>query len=179
MSPRATRLGVGEWLLGVCSVLLLADLFGASWFAYEPRFHATAAMLGQRASANGWQSFDAIGPLALIVCLAGLAIAWLTASRRSPALPAVITTLLAPVSLALALLVAVRVLLDHPVVHLAQAGGANVIQARASAYFGLGLSVAIFIGSYVALRRDGVAAEDGQAVIELVGVEDSPTQSHA
>jgi hypothetical protein len=160
-------------------VLLLADLFGANWFAYGPRYHTIAAMLGQRASANGWQSFDVIGPLVLVACAAGLAVAYLTASRRSPALPAVITTLLTPVSLALALLVAIRVLLDRPAVHLVQAGGANVIDVRAGAYIGLVLSIAIFIGSYLALRRDRVSDDDAQPVLETLRVEDSRRQSHA
>lgn len=179
MSLRATRLGVGEWLLGSSSALLLADLFGVSWFAYRAQYRTIAAMLGQRASASGWQTFDVIGPLALVVCLAGLAIAWLTASRRSPALPAVLTTLLAPISLALAVFGAIRALLDRPEVHLIQAGGANVIEARAGAYVGLALSITIFIGNYLVLRRDGVSDEDAQPVLETLGVEESRTQSRA
>jgi hypothetical protein len=179
MSIRTSRLGVGEWLLGVGSVLLLVVLFGVSWFEYRPQFHATATMLGQRVSADGWQTFTVIGPLALVVCVAGIGVWVLAATRRSPALPVVLTTLLAPVSFVLALLVAIRVLLDRPSVHLAQARGANVIEARPGAYIGLAASVAIFAGAYLALRREGVAAEDSSSLIETVRVEQSRTSSHA
>ncbi len=170
MNLRINRLGAGEWILGSASILLLIDLFGLSWFAYRPQFHATAVMLGQAPSANGWQSFEVIGPLTLLVCLTGAAVWLLTATRRSPALPAVITTLLLPVSLVLAVLVAVRVLLDGPAVHLAQADGRNVITAQPGAYIGLLLSFVLFIGAFMGMRREGVAPEDAPRVIETVRV---------
>jgi hypothetical protein len=179
MSLRTTRLTLAEWVLGLGSVLLLADLFGASWFAYVARFRAFATMLGQSPGANGWQAFTVLGPLTLIVCLAGIAIMWLTAARRSPALPVVITTLLLPVSFVQAALVAIRVLLDGPSVHLAQAGGTNVIEARPGAYIGLALSVLVFAGVYLSLRRDGVAADDSPSAIERLNAQDSPSESRA
>lgn len=179
MSLRTTRLTHAEWLLGAGSLLLLIDLFAASWFAYGSRYHAFAAMLGQSVSANGWDTFTLLGPLTLIVCLSGLAILWLSATRHSPALPVVITTLLLPVSFVQAVLVAIRVLVDRPSVHLVQAGGANVIGARPGAYIGLALSVLVFAGVYLSLRRDAVAPEDSPARIERLSVEDSSTQSPA
>lgn len=179
MHFRTTRLTLGEWLLGAGSLLLLLDLFGLSWFAYLPRFHGLAVMLGQTPSANGWNTFTILGPLTLVVCVAGIAAAVLTATRRSPAVPVVIVTLLLPVSFVQAVLVAIRVLLDRPAVHLVQAGGANVIEPRPGAYLGLALSVAVFVGVYLSLRRDAVAAEDSPAQIELVGVEDPRSHSPA
>jgi Co/Zn/Cd efflux system component len=179
MSLRTSRLTLAEWVLGIGSLLLLADLFGASWFAYSSRFRALATMLGQRSSANGWQTFTVLGPMTLVVCLAGIAILWLTAARRSPALPVVITTLLLPVSFVQVVLIAIRVLLDGPSVHLVQAGGANVIEARPGAYIGLALSLLVFAGVYLSLRRDGVAAADSPSAIERLSAQDSPTESHA
>ena len=170
MTVKLERLGLGERLLGVSCVLLLVDLFAVDWFAYRPPFHATAAMLGQQVSANGWQSFEVIGPLVLFVCLVGIAICLLTATRRSPAVPVVLTTLMAPVSLVLVVLVAIRVLLDQPSVHLAQAGGANVIEARPGAYLGLALSLIVFSGVYLSLRREGTASDDSPANIETLRV---------
>lgn len=171
MSLKTTRLSPAEWLLGIGSVLLLVDLFGLSWFAYRPRFHALAAMVGQSSSANGWNTFTVLGPLTLVVCVAGIAILWLSAARPSPALPVVIATLLLPVSFIQAVLVAIRVLLDAPSVHLVQAGGANVIEARPGAYIGLALSVLVFVGVYLSLRRDGVASEDSTPVIETLRID--------
>lgn len=179
MRLRTTRLTPPEWLLGVGSLLLVIDLFGIGWFGYGARFRALAVMLGQSTSANGWNSFTVLGPLTLVVCLAGLAAAYLTAVRRSPALPVVITTLLLPVSFVQVVWVAIRVLLDGPSVHLVQAGGANVIETLSGAYLGLALSIVVFAGVYLSLRRDGVAAEDSPARIETLGVEDSRRQSPA
>jgi hypothetical protein len=179
MGLRTTRLTLGEWLLGVGSVLLLVDLFGVSWFAYGSRFHALAVMLGQSTSANGWNTFNLVGPLTLVVCLAGVAAALLTAVRLSPAVPVVIVTLLLPVSFVQMIWVAFRVLLDGPSVHLVQAGGANVIEARPGAYLGLALSIVVFAGVLLSLRRDGVAVEDSPVRIETLGVEDSRRQSPA
>jgi hypothetical protein len=179
MGLRTTRLTSAEWLLGAGSVLLLVDLFGVSWFSYGPRFHALAAMLGLSSSANGWNTFTVVGPLTLIVCLAGIAASVLTAVRPSPAIPVVIVTLLLPVSFVQAVWVAVRVLLDGPSVQLVQTGGANLIEARPGAYLGLALSIVVFAGVYLSLRRDGVAAEDSPARIETLDVEDSRRQSPA
>jgi hypothetical protein len=165
-------LTLAEWILGIGSVALLVDLFALAWFAYKPRYHVTALMLGQRVSANGWQTFEVVGPLTLLVCVAGIAICWLVATRRSPALPVVVTTLLVPVSLALTVLLAIRVILDQPSVLLLQAGGANVLEARPGAYAGLVLSAAVAAGVYLSLRREGVAPEDSPAVIQTLSVDE-------
>ena len=179
MSPRTTRLTSAEWLLSVASVLVLADLFGASWFAYGSRYRAFATMLGQRASASGWDTFTVLGPLTLVVCLAGVAVAWFSTTRRSPALPVVIATLLLPVSCAQVVLVAIRVFLDAPSVHLVQAGGANVITAQPGAYLGIGLSLMVLAGVYLSLRRAGVPAEDAPARLETLRIAASPRESRA
>jgi hypothetical protein len=178
MSLRTTRLTLAEWLTGAGSVLLLVDLFRVSWFAYSPRFHASATMLGQASSANGWNTFTVLGPLTLVVCLAGIAIMWLTAARASPALPVVIATLLLPASFLQAIFVAIRVLLDTPSVHLIP-GGANVIEAQPGAYVGLALSVLVFAGVYRSLRRDAVADEDSPTVAERLRAQDSRAESPA
>jgi hypothetical protein len=168
MALRTTRLTLAEWLLGAGSVLLLVDLFGVSWFSYGSRFRALAVMLGQSSSANGWNTFSVVGPLTLVVCLAGIAVASLAAVRRSPAVPVVIATLLLPVSFVQMVWVAFRVLVDGPSVQLVQPGGANVIEARPGAYVGLALSIVVFAGVYLSLRRDYVAAEDSPVRIETV-----------
>ena len=179
MSLRTTRVTHAEWLLGIGAALLVIDLFGVSWFAYDSRLHAFAAMLGQGVSADGWNTFDLLGPLTLIVCLAGIAIFSLTAVRPSPALPVVIATLLLPVSFTQTVLVAIRVLVDPPSVHLAQIGGADAIQARPGAYIGVALSLLIFGGVYLSLRRDSVPDEDAPPAIEQVSLQDSPSESPA
>lgn len=174
-SIRLTRLGAGEWILGGGSVLLLGDLFGLSWFRARAGLHATALIVGRRVSVDGWQGLGAIGPLALIVCLAGIAVCWLTATRRSPAVPVAITTLLTPVALILAALTAVRVFLAQPTVRLLRAGSAGVlVQLRPGAYLGVALSLAVFAGALLSLRRDDVAPEDAPTEVELVSLTTRP-----
>jgi len=177
VSFRAARMGLAEWCIAVGAVALLLDLFAVSWFAYKPAYQVTAVMLGQQVSANGWQTFEVIGPLALVVGAAGVAIGWLQATRRSPALPIVGTTLLAPFSLALVIALLIRVLFDQPSVHLAQAGGANVVEARPGAYIGLFLSAVILAGTCASLRRDGIPPGDAPAEIEMLRVGEPP-RSH-
>lgn len=170
MSFRAARLGVAEWAIAIGALALLVDLFAVSWFAYDSRFHVTALMLGQQVSANGWQSFTVIGPLALVVGVTGMTVGWLVATRRSPAVPVVVTTLLLPLSLALVIALVIRVLISPPSVNLTQAGGGNVISAQPGAYVGLVLSVVVLAGTYASLRREGVPAADAPAQIETLAL---------
>jgi hypothetical protein len=179
MSLRTGRLKRGEWLLGAGSTLLLIDFFAVSWFSYQPRVHAIIAALGQRVSANGWNTFTVLDPLTLVVCLVGIAILLLSAIRPSPALPVVLTTLLLPVSFIQAVLMLIRVLLDPPAVHLLQVGSSNAVQVRPGGYLGVALSVVIFAGVYLSLRRDAVAEEDSPAMIETISVQNSPGQVRA
>jgi hypothetical protein len=167
VSFRATRLGIGDWLVGLGGVLLLIDLLAVPWFVYRPEYQPLAIVLSRRVSMNGWQAFTVVGPLTLLVSLVGITIYWLAGTRRSPALPVVLTTLLTPVSLALVVLLAVRVLLDQPVVVLRRGAG-NALEPRAGAYFALVLSIVILAGLYVSLRREGVAEEDAPREAETI-----------
>lgn len=168
MSFNIWRTTVGDRLAAIASVLLVIDLFARPWFAYRSQFRTVATMLGQRVSANGWQSFEAVGPLTLVVCAVAIAIFCLGVTRRSPALPVVLTTLLLPVSLALVILLAIRTLLDTPSVHLLQAGGANALHTESGAYVALGLSVAILVGLYASVKHEGTSETDPPTPVETV-----------
>ncbi len=170
MTFKPTRLAMADWVIGISAIALMIDLFAVPWFAYRPEYQAIAIVLARRVNANGWQAFTFVGPFTLLVAVAGIAVFWLQGTRRSPALPVVVTTLLAPVSLALVVLLAVRVLLDQPSVPLA--GGGSAIEARPGAYFAVILSSAIFVGVYLSLRREGVAAEDAPTEMEVLAVGD-------
>ena len=172
VSFSATRLGAADWLTGVGAAALLIDLFAVPWFAYKPEYQGIAIVLARHVSLNGWQAFTLIGPLTLLVSVAGAAVFWLQGTRRSPALPATATTLLVPVALLLLVVLAVRVLFDQPNVPL-RAGG-NALEARPGVYLALGLSIVICAGLYLSLRRDGIAAEDGPTEIETLDLQPSP-----
>lgn len=176
MSCNVWRVGLGDRLIGVASTLLLIDLFARTWFEYKLRFHVAVAIGAQRVGSTGWQAFGVLGPLTVIVCLTGISIFWLTLTRRSPALPVVVTTLLAPVAIVSVVLLAIRVLVDRPGVHLVQ-GGAYAVQVQTGAYVGLGLSALIALGTYMSLRREGVEPADSPSVTETLAVEPSSNKS--
>ena len=170
MNLRLSRLRAGEWLTAAASVLMLADMFAPAWFEAHTGPGSSATALARHVSLNGWQTSLPAGVLALIVCCGGITIWLTTAARRSPALPVVLNTLLLPLSLALVVLVAIRVLILHPGVPAALAGSAASVSIRAGAWAGLALSAALYAGLYVALRREGVAPSDTPAVIETVTI---------
>lgn len=94
------RLRRGEWLALAAALLVLVSLF-TTWYA-------TPA--GDR---SGWEALSVVDALLVVAALAGLALAVLTATRRSPSLPvaaAVITTAIA----ALAVLVVAYRLVQPP-----------------------------------------------------------------
>jgi hypothetical protein len=144
VSFKAGRLGPGDWLLFGCSVGLLVDLFVVRWFADR----------------TGWQALSVLGPLTAVVCAVGVVIWWLQATRRSPALPTILVTLLLPVALIAFLLLLYRVLIDTP----------GDTSARAGGYVGLLLSLGLAAGVYVSLRREGVADADSAPVAEAISV---------
>ena len=130
-------------------------------------------MLGQRVSANGWQTFEVVGPLTLVVCVAGIAVYWLAATRPSPALPVVVATLLVPVSLALVVVVAIRVLIDRPVCTCCRRAAPTCWRRGPVPTPASVLSLVVAAGAFLSLRREGVAPEDSPAVFETLRVEDS------
>ena len=170
MNLRLSRLRAGEWLTATASLLMLADVFAPPWFDAHASQGTSATAIARHVSLNGWQTSLPAGVLALIVCSGGIAIWLTTATRRSPALPVVMNTLLLPFSVALLVLVAIRVLLLHPGFAGVAAGGAVAASTRPGAWAGLVLSVALYAGLYIALRREGVAAADTPAVVETVTV---------
>ena len=172
MSFSATRLSAADWLIGIGAAALLIDLFAVPWFAYRPQYQGIAIVLARHVSLNGWRAFMLVGPLTLLVSVAGAAVFWLQGTRRSPALPVAVTTLLAPVALVLLVALTVRVLFDQPNVPLS--GGGNALEARPGAYLALGLSIVICAGLYLSLRREGIATEDAPTDIETLDLQQSP-----
>ena len=165
-----SRLRAGEWLTAAAAILMLIDMFAPAWFAAHAGRRGSATAIA-RVSLNGWQTSLPAGVLALVVCGGGVGIWLATATRRSPALPVVLNTLLMPLSLALVVLVAVRVLVLPPSVHAAVLGSARTTTSvRPGAWAAVALSVALYASLYIALRREGVAPADAPAEIETLTV---------
>ncbi len=176
MRPRLARLGVGDWLILVGAVGLLVDLFVGSWFSYANGWYAAlppasvAGLLGSRA---GWQGLAVLGPVAAVIGVVGIVTFGAQAGRRSPAVPVVLTTLLAPVAALLVLALAVRTLIAPPDGAIRRVGG-SALHVDTAAYVGLGFSVVLAVGLFVSLRREGIAAADAPVEIETIKLDPAP-----
>lgn len=166
MHFRVSRLTAAERLLAAASLLLLLDLLVTGWFGHEPSGRAVAGDASTHLwIESGWRAFNVLGPLTAVVCLVGLAATLLTAVRRSPALPVVITTLMLPVGCILLILMAIRVLIVHPGVRFAGSSTVTSLQPRAGAYAGIVLCAGVCAAGYLSLRRDGGGGEDTPASV--------------
>jgi len=164
---RLSRVRGAEWVAAAASLLLVLDVFALAWFRVRRAAPMLATAFARHPTLDGWQTSLPAGVLSLIVACVCLAILLLTATRRSPALPVVMNTLVMPLSLALFALIAVRVLLLAPSVQVA--AHATVAASRSpGAWSGLALSAVILAGLYAALRREGVAAEEFTGAIETL-----------
>lgn len=138
---------------------MLVDLFAVDWDGGGGGISGLALPPRRALTPTGWHALGAVAPFAAAVSVLCVAIWWLSATRRSPALPTVLTTLLLPVAGVLTLLVAWRGLLDPPTITVStRSGGQHALSQGAGSYAGLGLSLLMTIGLYLSLRREGVGA---------------------
>ncbi len=157
MDLHPSRLRRGEWVAATGAVLLLVFLFALPWYAVKAPYRPTASLVGVDTSPNGWHSLTHLRWLLMATILSALALAYLQASRRAPALPvsfSVIVSVLAAITL-VALIY--RVLINVP-------GADSVVDQRAGAYLGLLSACAILYGGYQSMRREGIAERDSPEV---------------
>jgi hypothetical protein len=163
--PSLSRLRSGEWIVGIASLALLVVVFAAPWFGAG---HASGSPDRiQQVTDNGWQSLSILGPVTVLVALLGLAVWWLQACCRAPALPVSATVLETLLSFALLIGLVVRVVFAHPAV-LAAGRSDSSTHVKYGAWTGLALVVVVLAGSYRSLRTDGIAPPDGPQGIETV-----------
>lgn len=163
--PSLSRLRSGEWIVGAASLALLVVVFATPWFAAG--HPAGSLQPAQHVQDNGWQSLSILGPFSVIVGLLGLAVWWLQAACRAPAMPVSATVFETMFSFLLVIGLAIRILLAHPAVHAAGASGAAT-HVRYGAWTGLALVAVVLAGGYRSLRTDGIAPADGPREIETV-----------
>ena len=81
------RLRRGELIAAGSAVVLLVVMFLLKWYGVGGVVGAFAARAGISASVNGWHALTILRWLMLLTIIAALALAYLQASQRSPALP--------------------------------------------------------------------------------------------
>jgi hypothetical protein len=173
MRPRPSRLAIGDYLAVAGALALLIVLFAFPWYQVQPRTASTLLLMGERLSANGWQTFTWIGPLCVLVALLALGAGWFQLTRASPALAIVTTIVLTPLALLLVVALVVRVLISTPSVQL-PAGGGGALQTCTAAYIGLAAAILITAGAWLSLRRDGIDPGDSPADVETVQLSSPP-----
>lgn len=159
MTFDARRLRTGELIAGGGGILLLAALFLLPWFGVGGAGARTAGMVS---SLDGWHSLTVVRWMLVIAIATSVALVFLTAARRSPAVPAtlsMITCVLGGVSL---LLLLYR-LIDHPGV----ASPGAPVTAKPGLYVGLLAAALIAYGGYRSLRAESSPFGD-PASIETV-----------
>lgn len=141
--------------------MLLISIFALPWYAVKAPYRPTASLLGVATSHDGWSSLSHIRWLLLVTVLTGLALAYLQATRRAPALPATFSAIVSVLGLISVLVLIYRVLINEP-------GADSVVDQRAGAYVGLISACVILYGGVESLRREGIAERDGPQEIETV-----------
>jgi hypothetical protein len=131
-----SRLRAGELVAGFSGLLLIVVLF-FNWYSVK----------GTGASATAWQAFGFIDIYLLITGIAGIALALLTASQRTVAVPVAMTVLTAALGLLATLLAAYRII--------NQPGPNEIVEVSAGAYLGLLFSAGVTAGGFMAMRDDG------------------------
>jgi hypothetical protein len=153
MDVRPSRLRPGEWIAGGGALVLIVCVFALGWYGV-PRAGTTSS------SENGWHGLTHLRWLVLIAILLALALVWLQATRRTPALPVTCSMFAMLIGGLTVLALLYRVVLNPP------AG----LSVKAGAYVGLVATVAITYGGYKSMRTEGIAARDAPAEIETVGL---------
>jgi hypothetical protein len=128
MRADPSRLRWGEVVVGVSSVVLLVIMFVLPWYGVG----------GAAGSINAWHSLTGLRWLLLVTSLAGLSLFLLQLTRRAPALPVIMSTIVTVLGGLTALALIYRVLIDVP----------GPGDAQIGAFLGLLTACAIAVGGF-------------------------------
>jgi hypothetical protein len=156
-----SRLRPGELIAGGGAVVLLASLFGLSWYGVKAPLAPTAATLSRTTSFTGWDGLSHLRWLVLLTAVLALALVWLQGANRAPALPVAVSVILTVIALLDVLALIYRVLIDVP-------GANSPVDRKAGAFIGLVAAIAIFYGGYRSMRQEGLPKRDARTEIETV-----------
>jgi hypothetical protein len=151
-----SRLRRGELIVGASALVLLASMFVLKWFELSAPVAPPAANLGVPSSVNGWNGLTNLRWVMLLTIACGLALVFLQATRRAPAVPVCMSVIVTVLALIIALGLIYRVLINEP--------GPQ----KAGAFVGLISAIVFVYGGYQSMRREGIAAKDGPSEIQTV-----------
>jgi hypothetical protein len=156
-----SRLRRGEWIVGASAVLLLVSTFFLPWYGLKSVFAPTASSLGVSSTLNGWHGLTHLRWLVLVTIVAALALVFLQATRRAPALPVSMSVIVSVLGTLTVLALLYRVLINTP-------GPADLVSRKAGAFLGLIGAVGITYGAYASMRQEGLGPKDARTEVETV-----------
>ncbi|HXE46461.1 MAG TPA: hypothetical protein VN635_14865 [Conexibacter sp.] len=136
------RLRRGEVAAAGGAIALLVDMFALWWYC--------SAQL----SLHAWQAHTVLRWLMLATALAALALAVLTITQRTPAVPVTVAVVVTTLAALLTVLLAWRVIVDHP--------GPDSVSVRVGAWLGLLASATILLGACWSMRDEGTGSTAAQ-----------------
>jgi hypothetical protein len=158
----ASRLRRGEIVAAVGAVLLFVFMFFFKWYGVGGALGDFAQAAGVDASVNGWDSHTVLRWLMLLTIVAALALAFLTATQRTVALPVTMAVIVSALAALLTVLLAYRVILNEP-------GPNSLVDVKIGAWLGLLASATILYGGYLSMRDEGTSLDDVRAQASAAG----------
>ena len=140
-----SRLRQGDLVAGIGGVALLVVMF-LDWYSAG----GSATFQGQDIDIsigfNAWQAFSITDMILALTALSGIAVAVLTASRRSPALPVAASVITSTLGALATLLVFYRIL--------NQPGPNDLVEVKFGAFLGFLATLAVAAGGYLSMRDE-------------------------
>jgi cytochrome b561 len=155
-----SRLRRGEVIAGASALLLLVFLLFFRWYGVSA-FLAQTASSSSPTSFTGWDSLTNLRWLLLLTILAALALTFLQATQRAPALPVSLSVIVTVLGLITVLALIYRVVINVP-------GPDDLLEQKPGAWLGLASAIGILYGGYASMRQEGVQPRDARTEIETI-----------
>jgi hypothetical protein len=140
-----SRLRQGDLVAGLGGVALLIVMF-LDWYAAGGSARFQGQDINISLGFNAWQAFSVTDLILALTALSGIALAVLTASRRSPALPVAAGVITSTLGALATLLVFYRIL--------NQPGPNDFVEVKFGAFLGFLAVLAVAAGGYLAIRDE-------------------------
>ena len=140
-----SRLRPGEMIAGAGGVVLLVVMF-LDWYAAGGQTQVQGQDFEISFGFNAWQAFSVTDLILALTAATGIALAVLTASRRSPALPVALSVVTSTLGIFATLLVLYRIL--------NQPGPNDFVEVKFGAFLGFLAVLAIAAGGYRSMRDE-------------------------
>jgi hypothetical protein len=140
-----SRLRRGDVIAGLGGVALLVVMF-LTWYSAGGSADFRGRTIEVKINLTAWEAFSVTDLILAVTALSGIALAVITASRRSPALPVAASVITATLGALATLLVFYRIL--------NQPGPNEFYEVKLGAFLGFLAVLAVAVGGYRAMRDE-------------------------